>query len=73
MHEDNHIFLKNGNRIFLTEGLDRPNQLESTREIRFLAHAILRFFTRRARRDQENRTDLPLRCRRLQCIKSAGH
>jgi len=31
--ETKHIFLKNGSKIFLSEGLHQPNQLERLEEI----------------------------------------
>jgi hypothetical protein len=41
MARDNHIFPKNGNKIFFHAGLDRPNQLEIAREISFWEQAFL--------------------------------
>jgi hypothetical protein len=42
MRAYNHDFPKNGSRLFFAGGLDRPNQLETARQIRFFAHRFLR-------------------------------
>jgi hypothetical protein len=42
----NHKFLKNGSKIFLRRGLDRPNQLEPPGEIEFLARSVSVLFGR---------------------------
>src|SRR5215475_1830003 len=41
MAGDNHVFLKNGSKIFLVPGLDNRISVELPREFRFFAHAFL--------------------------------
>ena len=40
MHAANHDLRHSETRMFLREGLDNPNQLETAREIRSVAHGI---------------------------------